>query len=103
MHYHNKQSSKQTCFLAFVATKVCTGIFGHAVRVGHQTVEKVLHHVGQTLLCLVGYHDPQQTYGAHQELDLPFRNLLKSDKSQNPTLAPQLAIFFATIGMWTLI
>jgi hypothetical protein len=89
MHYHAK-SSKQTYFLAFAA-RVRSGIFGNAVQVGHQTVEKVLHHVAQTLL-LAGYDDPRRTYGA-KELDLPF----SSYKSQDLAPCPKLAILVATV------
>jgi hypothetical protein len=93
MRYHDKQS-KQTYFLAFAA-RVRTGIFGKALQVGHQSVEKALRHVAQTLL-LAGYDDPRRTYGS-KELDLPFRHLLKSYKNQDPAPQPQLAIPVATI------
>jgi hypothetical protein len=93
MRYHTKPS-KQTYFLAFAA-RVRTGVFGNAVQVGHQTVEKALRHVAQTLL-LAGYDDPGQTYGS-KELDLPFRRLLKAYKNKDPAPQPQLAIPVATI------
>jgi hypothetical protein len=93
LRYQSKPS-KQTYFLAFAA-RVRSGIFGHAVQVGHQTVEKALRHVAQTLL-LAGYDDPRRTYGS-KELDLPFRHLLRSYKSQDPAPQPQLAIPVATI------
>jgi integrase len=93
LRYHSK-SSKQTYFLAFAA-RVRSGIFGNAVQVGHQTVEKAIRHVAQTLM-LAGYDDPRRTYGA-KELDLPFRHLLRSYKTQDPAPKPQLAIPVATI------
>jgi hypothetical protein len=52
-------------------------------------------HVAQTLL-LAGYDDPRRTYGA-TELDLPFRHLLRSYKTQDPAPRPQLAIPVATV------
>jgi hypothetical protein len=85
---------KQTYLIAFAA-RVRTGIFGHAVQVGFQSVEKALRHVAQTLL-LVGFDDPQRTYGA-KELDLPFRHLLKSYRHQDPAPQPQLALPVTTI------
>jgi hypothetical protein len=93
MRYQSKPS-KQTYFLAFAA-RVRSGIFGNAIQVGHQTVEKALRHVAQTLL-LAGYDDPRRTYGA-KELDLPFRHLLKAYKNKDPAPQPQLAIPVATI------
>jgi hypothetical protein len=93
MRYHTKPS-KQTYLLAFAA-RVRSGIFGNAVQVGHQTVEKALRHVAQTLL-LAGYDDPRRTYGS-KELDLPFRHLLKAYKNKDPAPQPQLAIPVATI------
>jgi hypothetical protein len=93
LRLHSK-SSQQTYFLAFAA-RVRSGIFGNAVQVGHQTVEKALRHVAQTLL-LAGYDDPRRTYGS-KELDLPFRHLLKAYKNKDPAPQPQLAIPVATI------
>jgi hypothetical protein len=72
---HLDKPLKQTYMLAFAA-QVRSGIFGHGIQVGAQSVEKALCHVAQTLL-LVGYNDPRRTYRA-KELDLPFRHLLKS-------------------------
>jgi hypothetical protein len=88
------KASRQTYVLAFAA-RLRTGIFGNAVPVGHQSVEKALRHVAQTLV-LAGYDDPRRTYGA-KELDLPFRHLLKSYKDQDPAPKPQLAIPVATV------
>jgi hypothetical protein len=93
MRYFEK-ALKQTYLIAFAA-RVRTGIFGHAVQVGFQSVEKALRHVAQTLL-LAGYDDPRRTYGG-KELDLPFRHLLKSYKDQDPAPRPQLALPVATI------
>jgi hypothetical protein len=93
LRFHSKPS-KQTYLLAFAA-RVRSGIFGNAVQVGHQTVEKALRHVAQTLL-LAGYDDPRRTYGS-KELDLPFRHLLKAYKNKDPAPQPQLAIPVATI------
>ena len=70
--------------------RVRTGIFGRAVQIGFQSVEKALRHVAQTLL-LAGYDDPRRTYGA-KESDLPFRHLLKSYRDQDPAPQPQLAL-----------
>jgi hypothetical protein len=53
---------QQTYLLAFAA-RVRTGLYGRAVQVGSQSVEKALRHVAQTLL-LAGYDDPRRTYGA---------------------------------------
>jgi hypothetical protein len=94
MRLHDKPS-KQTYFLAFAA-RVRSGIFGNALQVGHQSVEKALRHVAETLL-LAGYDNPRRTYGS-KELDLPFQNLLKSYKNQDPVPRPQLAIPVATIN-----
>jgi hypothetical protein len=85
---------KQTYLLAFAA-RVRTGIFGLALQVGAQSVEKALRHVAQTLV-LAGFDDPRRTYGS-KELDLPFRHLLKSYKDQDPAPKPQLALPVATI------
>jgi hypothetical protein len=85
---------RQTYLLAFAA-RVRTGIFGKAVQVGFQSVEKALRHVAQTLL-LAGYDDPRWTYGA-KELDLPFRHLLKGYKEADPASKPQLALPVITI------
>jgi hypothetical protein len=93
LQYHTKPS-KQSYFLAF-ATRIRSGIFGKAVQVGHQSVEKAMRHVAQTLL-LAGYKDPRRSYGS-KELDLPFRHLLKSYKTQDLAPRPQLAIPVGTI------
>jgi hypothetical protein len=93
MRYLDK-ATRQTYLLAFAA-RFRTGIFGRAVPVGFQSVEKALRHVAQTLL-LAGYDDPRRTYGA-KELDLPFRHLLKSYKDQDPAPKPQLALPVATV------
>jgi hypothetical protein len=85
---------RQSYLLAFAA-RVCTGVFGRAVPVGFQSVEKALRHVSQTLL-LAGFDDPRRTYGA-KELNLPFRHLLKGYKEQDPAPKPQLALPVATI------
>jgi hypothetical protein len=42
------KQSQQTYFLAFAA-RVRSGIFGNAIQVGHQSVEKAIRHVAQTL------------------------------------------------------
>jgi hypothetical protein len=88
------KSLKQTYLLAFAA-RVRTGIFGNAIQVGFQSVEKALRHVAQTLL-LVGFDDPRRTYGA-KDLDLPFRHLLKSYRHQDPAPQPQLALPVTTV------
>jgi hypothetical protein len=93
MRYLDK-ALRQTYLIAFAA-RVRTGIYGRAVQVGFQSVEKALRHVAQTLL-LAGYDDPRRTYGA-KELDLPFRHLLKGYKEQDPAPKPQLALPVATI------
>jgi hypothetical protein len=85
---------QQTYCLAFAA-RVRTGVFGNAIQVGSQTVEKALRHVAQNLV-LVGYDDPRRTYGA-KELDIPFRHLLKSYKDRDPAPQPQLALPVATV------
>jgi hypothetical protein len=91
---HLDKALQQTYLLAFAA-RFRTGIFGRAVQVGFQSVEKAIRHVAQTLL-LAGYADPRRTYGA-SELDLPFRHLLKSYKDQDPAPKPQLALPVATV------
>jgi hypothetical protein len=93
MRYYPK-SLQQTYLLAF-ASRVRTGIFGHAVQVGFQSVEKALRHVAQTLI-LAGFDDPRRTYGS-KELDLPFRHLLKNYRDQDPAPRPQLALPVTTI------
>jgi hypothetical protein len=91
---HYGKALKQTYLLAFAA-RVRSGIFGHGIQVGAQSVEKALRHVAQTLL-LVGYDDPRRTYGA-KELDLPFRHLLKSYRDVDPPPQPQLALPVTTV------
>jgi hypothetical protein len=93
MWYHTKPLH-QSYLLAFAA-RVRTGVFGRAIQVVSQSVEKALRHVAQTLL-LAGYDDPRCTYGA-KELDLPFRHLLKGYKEQDPAPKPQLAFPVVTI------
>jgi hypothetical protein len=93
MRYLDK-ALQQTYLLAFAA-RVRTGLYGRAVQVGSQSVEKALRHVAQTLL-LAGYNNPRRTYGA-KELDLPFRHLLKGYKEQDPAPKPQLALPVTTI------
>jgi hypothetical protein len=85
---------QQTYFQAFAA-RARSGVFGQAVQVGSQTVEKAIRHVAQTL-CLAGYDDPRRSYG-NTELDIPFRHLLESYSTQDPAPQPQLAITVATI------
>jgi hypothetical protein len=84
----------QTLLLAFAA-QVRFGLFGKGKPVGHQTVEKALRHVAQTLQ-LAGYDDPRKTYRA-KELDLQFRHLLKSYKDADPAPKPQFALPIPTI------
>jgi hypothetical protein len=86
--------SRQNLLLAFAA-RIRTGLFGKGKPVGHQSVEKALRHVAQTLQ-LAGYDDPRKTYGA-KELDLPFRHLLKSYKDADPAPKPQFALPLPTI------
>ena len=86
--------SRQNLLLAFAA-RIQTGLFGKGKPVGHQSVEKALRHVAQTLQ-LAGYDDPRKTYGA-KELDLPFRHLLKSYKDADPAPKPQFALPLPTI------
>jgi hypothetical protein len=86
---------KQEILLSFAA-RVRTGIFGRAVQVGYQTVEKALRHVAQTLV-LAGYDDPRKTLGA-SELDLPFSRLLQSYRHDDPVPQPQLALPVNTVG-----
>jgi hypothetical protein len=83
------RSGKQNLLIAFAA-RVRTGLYGKGRQVGHQSVEKALRHVAQTLQ-LAGYDDPRKTYGS-KELDLPFRHLLKSYKDVDPAPKPQLAL-----------
>jgi hypothetical protein len=48
----------QNLLLAFVTTaRLQTRLYGNGQQVGHQYVEKALHHVAQTLQ-LAGYDDP---------------------------------------------
>jgi hypothetical protein len=75
------KQSKQNYFLAFAA-RVHSGILEKAIQVGHQSVERALHHVAQTLL-LAGYNDPRRSYGS-KELDFSFRNLLERDSRDEP-------------------
>jgi hypothetical protein len=85
---------KQEYLLSFAA-RVRTGIFGRAVQVGHQSVEKALRHVAQTIL-LAGYDDPRKTRGS-SELDLPFTRLLASYRQTDPVPQPQLALPVNTV------
>jgi hypothetical protein len=91
-HFH--KSLQQSYLLAF-ASRVRTGVFGRAIPVGFQSVEKALRHVAQTLV-LAGFDDPRRTYGS-KELDLPFRHLLKGYREQDPAPQPQLALPVITI------
>jgi hypothetical protein len=83
------RSGKQNLLIAFAA-RVRTGLYGKGRQVGHQSVEKALRHVAQTLQ-LAGYDDPRKTYGS-KELDLPFRHLLRSYMDDDPAPKPQLAL-----------
>jgi len=94
LRYHS-HASKQTHLIAFAA-RVRTGIFGRAIQVGHQSVEKALRYVAQTLV-LAGYPDPRRTGGA-TALDLPFSRLLASYKTQDPAPRPQLALPVMTVA-----
>jgi hypothetical protein len=85
----------RTNLLLAFAARVRTGIYGKGKQVGHQSVEKALRHVAQTLQ-LAGYDDPRRTYGS-KELDLPFRHLLKSYKDDDPAPQPQLALPIAAV------
>jgi hypothetical protein len=85
----------RTNLLLAFAARVRTGLFGKGQQVGHQSVEKALRHVAQTLQ-LAGYDDPRRTYGS-KELDLPFRHLLKSYKDDDPAPQPQFALPIATV------
>jgi len=93
LRYHTKPS-KQEYLLAFAA-RVRTGIFGNAIQVGHQTVEKALRHVAQTLV-LAGFEDPRKTHGS-KDLDLPFSRLLSGYRNSDPAPKPQLALPVNTI------
>ena len=90
---HTK-ASKQFYLLAFAA-RFRTGIFGNAVQVGAQSVEKALRHVAQTLV-LAGYPDPRRSYGS-KDLDLPFSRLLSGYKTADPAPLPKLALPVRTI------
>ena len=83
------KSQKQAYLLAFAA-RVRTGIFGRAVQLGHQSVEKALRHVALTLV-LAGFNNARRSHGA-SELDLPFRQLLASYKTEDPAPRPQVAL-----------
>ncbi len=89
-----RRPGQQNLLIAFAA-RVQTGLYGKGRQVGHQSVEKSLHQVAQTLQ-LAGYNDPQRTYGS-KELNLPFRHLLKGYKEQDPAPKLQLALPVATI------
>ena len=93
LRYHDR-ASKQFYLLAFAA-RVRTGIFGRAVQVGHQSVEKAMRYVAQTLV-LAGYEDPRRTLGS-ADLDLPFTHLLASYRRNDPAPRPQLALPVNTI------
>ncbi len=93
LRYHSK-TSKQECLLSFAA-RVRTGIFGHAVQVGHQSVEKALRYVAQTLV-MAGFDDPRKTPGS-PDLDLPFAHLLRGYKQVDPAPQPQIALPVNTI------
>jgi hypothetical protein len=93
LRYHSK-ASKQEYLLSFAA-RVRTGIFGRAIQVGHQSVEKALRYVAQTLV-MAGFEDPRKTPGS-EDLDLPFRHLLLGYRNADPAPQPQLAIPVNTI------
>jgi hypothetical protein len=87
--------TQQEYLLAFAA-RVRTGLFGHGLQVGFQSVETALRHMAQTLV-LAGYEDPRKATGAH-DLDLPFQRLLKSYRNADPVPKPQLALPVHTIA-----
>jgi hypothetical protein len=88
------KASKQECLLSFAA-RVRTGIFGRAVQVGHQSVEKALRYVAQTLV-MAGFEDPRKTQGS-DALDLPFQHLLLGYRQEDPAPQPQLALPVNTV------
>ena len=55
-----------------------------------QIPETALHHVAQTIV-MSGYSGPRWSYG-YTDLDLPFYQLLKSYKNDDPAQNPQLTI-----------
>jgi hypothetical protein len=91
---YSTKALKQECLLSFAA-RVRTGVFGRAVQVGHQSVEKVLRHVAQTIV-LAGYDDPRQTQGCNK-LDLPFTCLLAAYRQADPLPQSQLVLPVNTV------
>ena len=59
-------------------------------QVGTKTPETALRHVAQTIV-MSGYSGPRWSYG-YTDLDLPFYQLLKSYKNDDPAQNPQLDI-----------
>jgi hypothetical protein len=90
----DSKAVKQERLLSFAA-RVRTGIFGHAVQVGHQSVEKALRYVAQTIV-LAGDDDPRKTLGS-SDLDLVFSRLLSSYHNEDPVPQPQLALPVNTV------
>jgi hypothetical protein len=66
------RSRRQNLLIAFAA-RVRNGLYGKGRQVGHQSVEKALRHVAQTLQ-LAGYDNPRKNYGS-KGLDLPLEEL----------------------------
>jgi hypothetical protein len=86
----NTHPHQKTQRLLAFAARARTGIFGKGKQVGFQSVEKALRHVAQTFV-LAGYDDPRRDLGA-KDLNLPFRHLLKSYRTNDPAPQPQLAL-----------
>jgi hypothetical protein len=89
-----RKARKQECLLSFAA-RVRIGIFGLAVQVEHQSVEKALRYVTQTLVMAV-FEDPRKTQGS-DDLDLPFQHLLLGYRQEDPAPQPQLALPMNTV------
>jgi hypothetical protein len=91
---HCSKPIQQQLLIGFAA-RIRRGYYGRGIKVQAQTSETSLRHVAQTLV-LAGYPDPRWSYGSKdldsKDLDLPFSCLLRSYKTDNPALKPQLAL-----------
>ena len=92
---YSTRVEQQLLLLGFAA-RTRTGCFGAKREVGHQTVEKAIRHVAQTLV-LAGRPDPRRPLHGGTDLDLPFTRLLKYYRDHDPAPRPLFAIPVFTV------
>jgi hypothetical protein len=89
-HLLNCTKPLQQQLLIGFAERIRQGYCSRRLKVQAQTPETALRHVVQTLV-LAGYPDSRWSYGS-KDLHLPLLRLLRSYKTDNPALQPQLAL-----------